>query len=341
MVQKRKLTEIEEKEEKKERLQRNLGPILVAEDDPVARKLLEKKLKEWGYEVHKAENGQEAWKILTRTELRIAILDWMMPGLEGPELCQRLRKFSKPHYTYLILLTARDTSYDIIQGLEAGADDYMTKPINLLELKARLQTAQRIIELEDNLIKAQKKLSKLATTDSLTRAWNRRTIFSFIQEELNRYKREGRPFGLLMADADNFKEVNDMYGHQAGDSVLKQLVNLIKNNLRNYDRVGRYGGDELLLLLPGSNIYNTGLIASRLLDRVRNTKFRVSPRTSIALTLSIGGTAADYLLQPQTENLIRTVDRALYLAKNLGRDRLILFGDSANMDSEEKVHERK
>ncbi|MGB9894006.1 MAG: response regulator, partial [Candidatus Saccharicenans sp.] len=188
----RKLVTEKKVEEKKEITGKNKGPILVAEDDPVACKLLEKKLKEWGYEVYKTENGQKAWEILKKSEMRMAILDWMMPGLEGPELCLRLRQYRKPYYTYLILLTAKDTSFDIIQGLEAGADDYMTKPINLLELKARLQTAGRIIELENNLIKAQKKLSRLATTDSLTRAWNRRTIFNFLAEELNRYKRGGR-----------------------------------------------------------------------------------------------------------------------------------------------------
>lgn len=320
--------------------QKNVS-ILVAEDDPVARRLLEKKLKDWGYRVYKADNGEKAWEILRQPDLRIAILDWMMPGIEGPELCFRLRQTKKPRYTYLILLTAKDTSFDIIQGLEAGADDYMTKPVNFMELKARLQTAHRIIELEDRLLQARKKLMRLATTDSLTHAWNRRTIMKFIKEEISRYTRGGRPFGLLMIDLDNFKQINDTYGHQAGDTVLRYLVKLFIKNLRNYDRVGRYGGDELIVLLPASDIFNTGILAARLLELTRKSKIKLRTGEKISITLSIGGTAVDSLSQTQINNLIQTSDRALYLAKKLGRDRAILFGDSVNLEITEKQNARK
>lgn len=315
--------------------------ILIAEDDPLARRMLEKRLRDWGYSVFKAEDGKRAFEILRQPEVRIAILDWMMPGMEGPEVCSRLRSIKKPKYTYVILLTARDTSFDIIQGLEAGADDYMVKPINFLELKARLQTAHRILELEDNLIKTQKKLLRLATVDSLTGAWNRRTIFSFIVEELERFRREKRPLGLLMIDLDNFKMINDTYGHQAGDTVLKNIVRLLKRNLRPYDKVGRYGGDELLVILPNSNIYDTGLIASRLLEHIRNHKINFRHKATVSATLSVGGTSTDSLTQPTLDKLIRTADRALYLAKKLGRDRVILFGDSVKEETKEKKHGRK
>lgn len=303
------------------------GPILIAEDDRVAGKLLERRLNEWGYLVHRAEDGYKAWELLKRPEIRIALLDWMMPGIEGPDLCQRLRQSEKARYTYLILLTARDSSFDIIQGLEAGADDYMTKPINLMELRARLQTAHRIINLEDNLIKAKRKLSRLASTDSLTHAWNRRTIFGFLAEELNRYRREGRPFGILMIDIDHFKKINDRYGHPAGDAVLKQLVTLVRNDLRNYDRVARYGGDELILLLPGSEAKATGVVASRLLERVRQHRFKVGPRISIPLTISIGG-ATITSPKDKSETIIRAADRALYRAKKQGRDRMVILNKS-------------
>lgn len=303
------------------------GPILVAEDDPVAGNLLERRLGEWGYQVYRAENGQQAWDWLKKPEIRIALLDWMMPGLEGPELCRRLRQSNKARYTYLVLLTARDSSFDIIQGLEAGADDYMTKPIHLMELRARLQTAHRIINLEDNLIKAKSKLTRLASTDSLTRAWNRRTIFGFLAEELNRFRREGRPFGVLMADLDHFKEINDRYGHPAGDAVLKQLVTLTRNNLRNYDRVGRYGGDELILLLPGRDAKATEAVATRLLERVRRHRFRIGPRISITVTLSIGGTAVTSS-RDKVDIMVRDADRALYQAKKRGRDRVVMWNVS-------------
>lgn len=315
--------------------------ILIAEDDPVSREILEKKLKEWGYQVYKADDGKKAWELLKQPEIRIGILDWMMPGIEGPELCFRLRKTKKPHYTYLILLTAKDTSFDVVQGLEAGADDYMTKPVNFMELRARLQTANRIIELEDRLNQIRKKLLRLATIDSLTHAWNRRTIMKFITEEISRYTRGGRPFGLLMIDLDNFKEINDTYGHQAGDLVLKNVVKLFRKNLRNYDRIGRYGGDELIVLLPASDIFNTGILAARLLELTRKAKFKLDNGEKISLTLSIGGTAVDCLNQVQLNNLIQTSDRALYLAKKLGRDRAILFGDSVNFEIKEKTNARK
>jgi two-component system cell cycle response regulator len=320
---------------------KNNLPILIAEDDPVAARLLEKKLKEWDYSIYRAENGEKAWELLRRPELRIAILDWMMPGIEGPELCSRLRQMKKSHYTYLILLTAKDTSFDIIQGLEAGADDYMTKPVNFLELKARLQTAQRIIELEDSLLQAQKKLIRLATTDPLTHAWNRRAIIKFISEETNRYQREGRPFGLLMIDLDNFKLINDTYGHQSGDQVLKKMVTIFKNNLRNYDRIGRYGGDELIILLPACNVYQTGTVAAHLLNLVRQNNFKIRGKTKIKVTLSIGGTASETISKINLNNLISTADRALYLAKKMGRDRVIIFGDSVNYEIMEKKNVRK
>jgi len=326
---------MEEGSKEKESAKQNRS-ILIAEDDPVARRLLEKNLKEWGYQVFKADDGEKAWEILKKPDVRIAILDWIMPELEGPELCARLRQARKPLYTYLILLTARDTSFDIIRGLEAGADDYMTKPVNLLELKARLKTAARIIELEDRLLQAQRKLIRLATTDSLTHAWNRRSIIRFIKEEIDRYLRGGKPFGLLMIDMDNFKQINDLFGHQAGDAVLQNLVRLFKKNLRNYDRVGRYGGDELIVLLPGSDICYTGLVASRLLELCRHSKISTRAGQKISLSLSIGGTSTDSLTQVEINNLIQTSDRALYLAKKLGRDRVIIFGDSVKLELTEK-----
>ena len=307
------------------RLPKPASSILVAEDDRVTLNLLAKNLRSWGYEVLTAENGQQAWKLLKRPNLQIAILDWMMPGLEGPELCHQLRQLSKPRYTYLILLTSRDSSSDLIQGLEAGADDYMTKPINLMELRARLKTAQRIIELEDNLIKVRKMLSRLASTDSLTGVWNRRKFMRYLKEEFNRAQREGRSLGVLMVDMDNFKEINDRYGHPAGDLLLRQLAQLIRHNLRNYDRIARYGGDEFILLLPGSDNRGTQTVADRLLHLVRQKKFRTGTGMTTALNLSIGGTATGSARDLDPKSAVRTADRALYQAKKAGRGRAVVI----------------
>lgn len=302
--------------------------ILVAEDDRVTLSLLERKLGEWGYEVLKARDGWQAWEMLKKSKLRIAILDWMMPGFKGPELCRWLRQLKKPHYTYLILLTSRDSVGDLIEGLEAGADDYMTKPINLMELKARLKTARRIIELENNLIEAQRRLSRLAITDSLTGVWNRRKFLHLLNEELNCSQREGRFLGLLMMDLDNFKEINDLYGHPAGDAVLKQLAQLVRRNLRKYDQIARYGGDEFILLLPGCDLNGTGSIAERLLDLIRRNKFRRGTCQAAAVSVSFGGTAACPAPEQgvDSDSLIRTADRALYWAKRDGRDRVVIIG---------------
>ena len=303
------------------------GQILVAEDDRVTLSLLERKLGEWGYEVLKARDGRLAWEMLKKSELRIAILDWMMPGFKGPELCRQLRQLKKPHYTYLILLTSRDSAGDLIEGLKAGADDYMTKPINLMELKARLKTARRIIELEDNLIAARRRLSRLAMTDSLTGVWNRRKFLSLLNEELNRSRREGRFLGLLMMDLDNFKEINDRHGHPAGDAVLKQLAQLIRRNLRKYDRIARYGGDEFILLLPGSDLRGTEAVAERLLDLIRRSRFRTGTGRAAVVSVSFGGTAVspgpEQGVDPKS--LIRTADGALYRAKRDGRDRVVVI----------------
>jgi two-component system cell cycle response regulator len=197
--------------------------ILVAEDDPVSSRILEKSLTDWGYNVRKARTGPEAWAALQKPEVRIAVLDWMMPGLDGVEVCRRVREQIRSRYVYLILLTARSLPRDIIAGIEAGADDYMTKPVKLPELQARLQAGRRIIELEDSLLAIQKRLTVLATRDALTGLWNRAAILRFLTEELDHGAREAYPTSVIMIDVDRFKQINDLKGHQKGDEALKMI----------------------------------------------------------------------------------------------------------------------
>jgi diguanylate cyclase (GGDEF)-like protein len=281
-----------------------------------------KSLESWGLETVSTRNGGEAWRALQDPKIRMALLDWEMPEADGPELCRRVRAAAGKRYTYIILLTSRDKSEDIIAGLEAGADDYMVKPIKLQELKARLQTAHRIIELEDKLLQSQKRLFELATKDGLTKLWNRRTILQFLEEELAQGEREGQPTSLIMLDVDNFKTINDTCGHQAGDKVLAALASRLQKQVRPYDRIGRYGGDEILIVLPNCRLSHTAGIAERLRrDCIRKpAKFNGQ---ALGFTLSIGVSSSENRTRPTADRLIQAGDLALYEAKRLGRDRVV------------------
>src|SRR5579863_8051229 len=196
--------------------------ILIADDSIVSRHLLDATLRRWGYEVVVACDGNEAWQILqSENAPKIAILDWMMPGLTGPEVCRRVRATAKDKdiYTYILLLSSKSQREDLIEGMESGADDYLTKPFDQHELKVRLRPGTRIIELQQELIAAREALRDQATRDFLTHVWNRSSILDILQRELERGRRDKQPLGVILADLDHFKAVNDNYGHFAGDAV--------------------------------------------------------------------------------------------------------------------------
>jgi len=293
--------------------------ILIADDDPVTGRMLEKNLNKWGYKTLLANNGHEAWQALQKPGLRLALLDWMMPKITGLELCQRIRKISKPNYTYIILLTAKDERQDIIKGLEAGADDYMTKPVNFLELHARLQTGRRIIGLEDHLLKTQKRLYVLSTRDNLTSLWNRATILRFLDEELEQGVRQKTPIGAIMLDVDLFKKINDTHGHLAGDGVLRGIATCLTENIRLYDKIGRYGGDEILIILPNCSLKNVAKIAERLRSACAKNKISIFGKR-LSATLSLGCVSSETMDRPSVDRMIFACDRALYQAKQEGRN---------------------
>jgi len=295
--------------------------VLIAEDDPISRVLLSRLLVKAGYEVVATANGSEAWEVLRKEGApRLAVLDWMMPGMDGLAVCQRVRARSAGAYTYILLLTSKDATPDLVEGLESGADDYLTKPLNPEELKARLRAGLRILRLEDQLVAAREEMQVKATHDALTRLWNRSAILDMLQRDIARARREGSSVGVLLCDIDHFKSVNDTHGHAAGDEVLQEAARRFVDSVRDYDVVGRYGGEEFLIFLPGCPSRKTADRAEQIRLAFSSPPFhtKVGP---LNITLSIGAVAAADWNTASAEELIRIADAALYRAKNAGRNR--------------------
>lgn len=318
-IQPARVTELAQVETASERNRK----VLVADDDPSFRLLLEETLAQWGFLVVTAADGRHAWHVLQQEEApRLVILDWGMPGMEGVEICRHLRRRTTGTYTYILLLTGRGGRQDIIEGLEAGADDYLVKPIDAHELKARLSAGLRILALEDLLLSTYDVLRKQATHDPLTGLWNQAVILDILDQELARSQRSGEPLGILMADLDHFKQVNDTYGHQAGNVVLREASQRIERTLRPYDTMGRYGGEEFLVVLPGCDGQATAHLGDRLRLAVGERPVLV-PEAMVPVTLSLGAASlADLGLTTDAETLLKVADSALYRAKRGGRNRV-------------------
>lgn len=295
--------------------------ILVAEDSLIYRRLIEDQLSRLGYQPMLVENGNEAWQILTGENApRIAILDWIMPGLTGIDICRELRKSETGFHTYVILLTSRDETEDIVRGLEAGADDYITKPFHPDELAVRLLAGLRIVRLQEQLVSALEDQKLKASRDPLTGLWNRTTILDLLAKELERSRRMSFPVGVIMADVDHFKKLNDSYGHVDGDAVLREISRRMFTSLRSYDSVGRYGGEEFLVMLPRCDRETAEQSAERLRKVIAEKAFRTSGGP-IKVTVSLGVTSVDPDMDAHIEHIVRTADAALYEAKTAGRNR--------------------
>ena len=300
--------------------------ILIAEDDVITRRTLEALLAKWGYAVIVVRDGVEAWKILQGDAApRLAILDWMMPRLDGIQICRQVRQRAADPYVYILLLTAKGNQEDVINGLEAGADDYLTKPFHALELKARLRSGRRILELQEQLISAREALRVRATHDPLTGLWNRGEIFEILGRELGRAGRERTPLGVVMADLDHFKQVNDTYGHAAGDVVLREVAKRLSASVRPYDSVARYGGEEFLIVAPNCDM-DSGLNLAQRLRSSLDQKPIETPEGAISITLSLGVAVGGMSSGNDLDALVRAADAALYRAKANGRNRVELAG---------------
>jgi two-component system, cell cycle response regulator len=303
--------------------------VLVAEDNPVFQAMLRNILNKWGYDTVSARDGEEAWKILQAEDSpQLAILDWMMPGLDGVEICRRVRGAKREPYVYIVLLTARTESQDLVVGMDAGADDYLTKPFRNHELRVRLRAGTRILDLQEELLRARERLREQATHDMLTGLLNRAAIMDTLRTELARSGREGQPMAVLLADLDRFKSINDTYGHFAGDAVLRQSAQRMKSALRRYDALGRYGGEEFLMVLPGC----AGSTACHQAERIReavSASTMESDSDRLRVTCSIGVACREKPVPEDADGLIREADTALYVAKNLGRNQVAAFAAQA------------
>ena len=304
-------------------------PILVVEDDPVSRMLLEKTLTKAGHEVACAKDGREALTCLNEKFYPIVFTDWMMPEVDGLELCRSIRAHVSAGYVFIFLLTARDSRDDMIAGLEAGADDYLTKPFDRAELFARLKTAVRILSLEKSLKEANEAIRVLSITDTMTGCYNRTYMDAQFPNELQRAARYGHPISVLMVDIDHFKEVNDTYGHQAGDQVLKAFVETLCRSIRSgVDWIARYGGEEFIVVLPETNFESAQLLAERLRTKISEEIISYKGN-EIRITASFGVTGfpsgqgrTGSLEGFSHEAMIRVADKCLYAAKNEGRNRV-------------------
>jgi len=276
----------------------------------------------WGYDPVAVRDGDEAWRILQSEDSpRLAILDWMMPGANGVDLCRRVRSTGREPYVYILLLTARTESQDLVEGMEAGADDYLTKPFKRHELRVRLRAGRRVLDLQSELLRTREALRVQATHDCLTGLLNRGSILEELQNELDRAGREHHPLSLLMVDLDRFKDVNDTYGHLAGDAILREAARRMKAAVRRYDAVGRYGGEEFLIVLPGCEPAAACAQAERIRESFAAQPFDTGAQ-SIPVTCSIGVSCQAAPSLAGTYALVREADLALYYAKDHGRNRV-------------------
>jgi two-component system, cell cycle response regulator len=296
--------------------------ILVADDDAVSRLLMQRMLRETEFEVVTARNGREALQVLSEEDgPRLVLLDWTMPEMSGLEVCRAIRNGLRRAYIYIALLTSKDSKEDLVAGLEAGADDYLTKPCHPEEMRARLRTGRRILQLEDILVEAHEEMRRHATRDSLTQLLNRGAIFDALGAKLTQARLRGTDFAVLLCDVDHFKLVNDTYGHMVGDEVLREIADRLKSNVRK-GVVGRYGGEEFLLLLEGCGPDHVEMVANRICSVIRTMPVMTSAG-ALNITISGGALGVDARVAEQSaEVLVQHADQLLYAAKRSGRDRV-------------------
>jgi len=305
----------------------HLMKILIAEDEGITRTMLQTTLAEWGYTVTSCTDGEDAWAAFQEADApQLALLDWMMPGIDGPTLCRRLRKRQRKDPLYVILLTVKQESENVIQGLDAGADDYIVKPYDVGELRARINVGKRMLKLlerENTLQEANAELRISSLMDPLTGTYNRDHLNERLPHEISRSIRYNHPLSLVLCDIDDFKRVNDTYGHPAGDQALVELAGRIAGSVReSVDWVVRYGGDEFMIIFPGASCEGARIVSEKLRNAIGRTAIEVRG-TEVPLTASFGVASSDADTPDREvtpEKMIRIADECLYRAKRKGKN---------------------
>ena len=292
--------------------------VLIVDDDPITRLALCAALEEWGLTPVVAESGNRALELLEQDNPpHLLILDWSMPGISGPELCKILRARADGQFFYILMLTGKEGNEAVIEAMEAGADDFLSKPFDHRVLKVRIAAGSRIVRLEQTL-------NQLASRDSLTQCWNRRMIDELFDSTLAEARRKGSALCVMMVDIDHFKAINDTYGHAIGDIALQHMVAILNQNLREYDQVGRYGGEEFIVVLPTTDRDSAWGIAERVRSAVEYQPSVLSDGREISMTVSIGLAMFEPKRDPDRRSLMERADQALYKAKRSGRNRIIV-----------------
>ena len=299
------------------------GRILVVDDSHDNVEIISTRLRFRGYEVEEAGRGEEALELVHKNPPDLILLDVMLPDLDGYEISRRIKNNVELPFIPIILVTARDSTQDKVAGLDAGADDYLTKPINFPELEARVRSMLRIKRLQAELEEKNRELEQLSISDGLTGLFNHRHIQALLEEEFERANRSGDPISVCMLDLDRFKGVNDTHGHQIGDAVLVEMAEILRHTAREVDRLGRYGGEEFIVILPETGIEEAAVFAERVREAVQAHPFAESRGKPLNMTISGGVAEYPHPLVNNPYELVKYADQALYQAKNAGRNRVI------------------
>ena len=318
--------------------------VVIAEDDPMTRRLLERMIEKWGYRPLAVDSGERAWELLQALPVHVLVTDWDMPGMSGIELCEHVKASNRERYTYTLMITHHEDRNRLVRALEAGADDFVSKPVHPLELQARLKVASRIVNLERELRKSQRRLEavnlqlvKQATTDALMGIGNRRAFDEALGRVYAWSLEHGTKFGVLLCDIDKFKQYNDTYGHQAGDKVLATVGGVLQDQVRGGDDVFRYGGEEIVVLLQRCQADGVRIVGERLRKSVRNLAIEHDGGPEGYVTVSVGATLFDPEEEPLpgAAQVVKRADEALYEAKGTGRNRVVFKAAPSGIDRTE------